>query len=215
MSGSHRDAFVKQFRPIVTSFLLCTSVLCGGCVSMYDGFSALWNRSDEPESTASKRTSLVYGMEDDVLGTVDIIKTIGDVSHISSQAIRLPSNPLHVITAFDYEFPGSCGGHHFRVYEAQGMQILEYTYAPLEGRGYVIRDYVSGQSPFMKAGLWTAYDHTADSISSMNMQSAIRGKGLLAGTYSQGPMTGLDPSAKRVLGAAYDRALRDSKACRG
>ena len=121
---------------------------------MYDGISSLWNRSDGPESIASEQTSLVYGVEDDVLGTVDIIKTIGDVSHLSSQAIRLPSNPLYVITAFDYEFPGRCGGHHFRVYEAQGMQILEYSYAPLDGRGYVIRDYVSGPSDSTEHVRW-------------------------------------------------------------
>ncbi len=161
----------------------------------------------------SQQAAGVYGVEDDVRGTVDIIKTAGEVSQISSHAIRLPSNPLRTITTFDYEFPDSCGGHHFRVYEANGTQILEYAYAPAGGQGHVIRDYISGPSPFIQAGLWTAYDHTGDSVANMNLRFASRGSGILTGTYSQGPMTGLDPSARRVLGRAYDRALRDSHSC--
>lgn len=155
-----------------------------------------------------------YGGEADVRGTVDIVKTAGSVSKIGSHAIRLPRSPMRSITAFDYEFPDTCGGHRFRVYEAGDTQILEYAYEPSKGDARVIRDYVTGPSPFIEAGLWNAYDHTGDSISTMSLQFARRGSRLLKGTYSQGPVTGLDASTRRVLGAAYDRALRDSRACR-
>ena len=202
-------------RPTVTCFLLGISVLCGGCATLLEGFAALRDRMAAPESTASQQTLEAYGVENDIRGTVDIIKTVGDVRLISSRAIRLPSNALSAITMFNYEFPDVCGGHQFRVYEADSMQILEYEYAPVAGRSYVIRDYISGPNPFIQAGLWTAYDHTSDSISKMSMRFARRGSGVLVGTYSQGPVTGLNLSARRTLGMAYDRALRDSHNCRG
>ena len=204
---------MKQMRPTVTCFLLATSVLCGGCATLLEGFAAMRDRMVAPESTTPQQTLEVYGVENDVRGTVEIIKTAGDVSLIGSRAIRLPSNPLSAITTFDYEFPDNCGGHHFRVYEADGTQILEYAYAPMDGKPHVIRDYISGPSPFIQAGLWTAYDHTGDSVSEMSLKFARRGSGILTGTYSQGPVTGLNPLARRTLGMAYDRALRDTHRC--
>jgi hypothetical protein len=155
-----------------------------------------------------------YGTEADVLGTIDIVKAVGDIHEIGSHAIRLPSHPLRSITTFEYAFPEACGGHRFRVYEAGSTQILEYAYAPREGKAYLIRDYVAGPSPFIQAGLWSAYDHTGDSVPEMRVQFARRGSGILKGTYSQGPVTGLDAPSRRVLGAAYDRALHDLRACR-
>lgn len=208
------DLFVSSMRPTATLFFLGAALLCGGCATMLEGFAALWDRTGRPETASSAQAAAVYGVEDDVRATVDFVKTVGDVSEIGSHAIRLPSNPLRTITAFDYEFPDNCGGHHFRVYEANGTQILEYAYAPPGGKGHVIRDYITGPNPFIGAGLWTAYDHTGDSVSDMSLTFASRGSGILTGTYSQGPVTGLDPSARRVLGSAYDRALRDSQACR-
>lgn len=210
-------------RPINSISLLGICLLCGGCATFWDGFGAFWDTSGTAENDLSQEVTAtygvenatIYGAEDNVRGTVDVIKTAGDVSRISSHAIRLPSNPLRTITAFDYEFPDDCGGHRFRVYEADGTQILEYAYAPAVGRKHIIRDYISGPSPFIRAGLWTAYDHTGDSVSDMNLKFARRGSGILVGTYSQGPVTGLDSSSQRVLGAAYDRALRDSNGCRG
>jgi hypothetical protein len=211
-------------RPINLFFLLGVCLTSSGCSTFWEGFATYW---DAPQSTAEPslghevtvtygvEETITYGVEENIRGTVDVIKKVGDVSRISSHAIRLPSNPLRTITAFDYEFPDDCGGHHFRVYEADGTQILEYQYAPPSGNGHIIRDYISGPNPFIRAGLWTAYDHTGDGVSDMTLKYARRGSGILAGTYSQGPMTGLDASSKRVLGAAYDRALRDSTGCRG
>lgn len=205
-----------ESKRVLVSLLGVTAAALGGCASWWEGSTTF----RVPVETIEVTTSVwvppgVYGVEADVRGTVDIVKKVGDENKISSHAIRLPSNPLRTITTFDYEFPDNCGGHHFRVYEADGIQILEYAYAPQVGRGYVIRDYISGPSPFIQAGLWTAYDHTGDGVSDMRMQFGMRGSGILTGTYSQGPVTALDQSARRVLGTAYDSALHDSLDCRG
>jgi len=210
-------------RPINLFFLLGVCLLSGGCATFWEGFSSYWDApataepglGQEVTATYGVEETITYGAERNVRGTVDVIKTAGDVSRISSHAIQLPSNPLRTITAFEYEFPDHCGGHHFRVYEADGTQILEYQYAPPSGDEHFIRDYVSGPNPFIEAGLWTAYDHTGDGVSDMTLKYAKRGSGILAGTYSQGPVTGLDARSKRMLGAAYDRALRDSVGCSG
>jgi len=210
-------------RLICSILLLAACLLTGGCATFVEGLTTFLDTSpdtvgtslgQEVTATYGIEDTAIYGVEENVRGTVDVVKRAGDVRQISSRAIRLPSNPLRTITAFDYEFPDVCGGHHFRVYEADGTQILEYAYAPIQGKHYMIRDYVSGPNPFIRAGLWSAYDHTSDGVSDMSLRYARRGSGILAGTYSQGPVTRLDPSSKRELGAAYDRALRDSEGCR-
>jgi len=213
---------LKRLRQCATCIAIFAALACSGCTTFWDRLTATENLETfrYPVGMAEVTSSIweppgVYGGEADVRGTVEIVKTAGDVNQIGSHAVRLPSNPLRTITTFDYEFPDTCGGHRFRVYEANGTQILEYAYAPAGGKEHVIRDYISGPSPFIEAGLWTAYDHTGDSVSDMRVQFALRGSGLLSGTYSQGPVTGLDASSRRKLGVAYDRALRDSKACRG
>jgi hypothetical protein len=206
---------VIQSKLVFVSLLGTAAVSLGGCASLWDDYATFRAPIEMMEVTSSVWAPPgVYGGEADVRGTIDIVKTAGNVSKIGSHAIRLPSNPIRTITTFDYEFPDACGGHHFRVYEAGGTQILEYAYMPPIGKTYVIRDYVSGPNPFIQAGLWTAYDHTGDSVSDMRIQYARRGSGILTGTYSQGPVTGLDLSARRALGRAYDSALRDSHACR-
>ena len=163
----------------------------------------------------SSNDAPAYGSESDVQHTVDFVKTAGEARVLTSHAVHLPIHPLQAITAFDYAFPGECGGHRFRVYESDGTQILEFEYAAAGGRNYVIRDYVSGPSPFISAGLWGAYDHTADSVHDMSLHYEKRGSGRLKGTYSRGAITDLDVSAQRTLGNAYESAIRDSYGCRG
>ncbi len=177
-------------------------------------FGARSDRIDASESANGEIKSEFYGADSDVRATVNAVKSVGDISVISSRALRLPIFPLSAITTFDYQFPNSCGGHHFRVYEMNGTQILEFEYTPAHGERFIIRDYLSGRNSFVQPGLWSAYDHTADSVSEMNIRFESRGSGILVGTYSRGPVTGLDATAKRTLGTAYDRALRDSQACR-
>ena len=207
---------VDRMQTVVTGIVCSVALLCAGCSTVLrEDYTTFRAPIDSDEVTSSVwMPSGVYGGEADVLGTVELVKTIGKSSKIGSHAIRLPSRPMHAVTTFDYVFPDSCGGHHFRVYESDGTQILEYAYAPSNGKPYAIRDYVTGPSPFIRAGLWTAYDHTGESVSGMRVQFAKRGDGMLAGTYSQGLVTGLDASSRRVLGTAYDRALRDTYACR-
>ena len=206
----------KRMRRLVSGISVGTLLVLSGCAFIWEESTTFRAPVEMTEVTSSVWAPPgSYGTEADVRGTVDVVKAIGDISEIGSHAIRLPSHPLSSITTFEYAFPETCGGHRFRVYEAGGTQILEYAYAPREGKSYFIRDYVAGPSPFIQAGLWSAYDHTGDSsVPDMRVQFAKRGSGILKGTYSQGPVTGLDASSRRVLGAAYDRALHDLRSCR-
>lgn len=205
----------KRMRRAISGLSVGTVLILGGCGSIWEESTTFRVPVETTEVTSSVWAPPgSYGTEADVIATVDIVKAGGDINEVSSLAIRLPSQPLHSIITFDYAFPEACGGHRFRVYEADGTQILEFAYTPREGKAYLIRDYVSGPSPFIKAGLWSAYDHTGDSIPEMKVQFAKRGSGILKGTYSQGPVTGLNASYRRVLGAAYDQALHDLRACR-
>ncbi len=164
---------------------------------------------DDEQSISSGQ----FGDEFAVQATIGTIKSQGDRDRVSSRAIRLPERPLGEIAVFDYQFPASCGGHEFRVLEADKVQILEYEYAAQNGSTYKIRDYVSASNPFVKAGLWGANDHTADSISTMTSQVAVRGDAMFNGVYSQGFVTGLPAAEQRALGAAYQQAVSDVYGC--
>jgi hypothetical protein len=192
--------------------MLGAALLCNACSNLFGWWSG--EGSSAPGDVPLADDS-AYGAESDVRGTVDIVKTAGEARVLSSHAVHLPIHPLQAITAFDYAFPGVCGGHQFRVYESNGTQILEFAYAPSGGRLYIIRDYVSGPSPFIRAGLWGAYDHTADGVHDMQLRFEQRGSGILKGTYSRGAITDLDASAQRTLGHAYASAIQESYSCRG
>jgi hypothetical protein len=178
---------------------------------MAEKFGSLTGRLGAAE-TAESNTGL-YGTDSYVRATVNVVKSSGDISVISSRALRLPTIALSAITAFDYQFSDNCGGHHFRVYETIESQILEFEYVPADGERTVIRDYLSGRNSFVQPGLWTAYDHTADSISGMQIRFEDRGSGILVGTYSQGLFTGLESMDKRAFGLAYGRAVHDIYDC--
>jgi len=204
---------VSQARLLFVSLLMSMAVSLGGCTMLTELFGSRSDRGAS-ESAASEIKSEFYGADSDVRATADAVKSVGDISVISSRALRLPMFPLDAITTFDYRFPSHCGGHHFRVYETDGTQILEFEYASAKGERFVIRDHLSGPNPFARPGLWSAYDHTADGVSEMTIKYQNRGSGILVGTYSRGPVTGLDATSKHELGIAYDRAIRDSHDCR-
>ena len=165
-------------------------------------------------STDSSTTSSVqFGDDFVVQATIGTIKSQGSQDRLSSRAIRLPERPLDEIVVFDYNFPQSCGGHDFRVLETGETQILEFEYAANGGDTYMIRDYVSAPNPFVRAGLWSAYDHTANSLSTMTSQVEQRGDGMFNGVYSQGLVTGLPVAEQRALGSAYQEALYDVYNC--
>jgi hypothetical protein len=154
-----------------------------------------------------------YGTSDAIERAISVVKTYGTESHVSSRAIRLPENPLGEVTVFSLELPSNCGGHAFRVIEADGVRILEFEYTQSAGNNHQIRDYVAGPNPFVQPGLWTAYDHTADSISSMKSQFSNTG-GRHASMYSQGLVTSLPAAERQTLGKAYQSAISDVRSCR-
>lgn len=192
--------------------LLATTVACAAC-----GSTAGLGQG-EPANAAAASSQVAgpsghYGDSDAVQATISMVKLQGREAHLSSRAIRLPERPLGEISVYGYQFPPACGAHEFRVLEADGTQILEYRFATPDGESQAIRDYIKGPSPFVAPGLWTAYDHTEDSISTMKSQVEARGDRLFKGVYSQGLVTGLADVEQRALGSAYQQALGDAFAC--
>jgi len=66
----------------------------------------------------------------------------------------------------------------------------------------------------VKPGLWSAYDHTAGSISTMTSHFEQRKGTSMKGVYSQGLVTNLPEAEQRTLGSAYQQALSDVYDCR-
>ena len=200
----------KDFPRKTVLLLAICAMTCAACASAgRSGFIS-------PTSTGSS-SSLASGLEfgDDfsVRQAIGTVKNRGVESQISSRAIRLPERPLGAVTVFSFEYPANCGGHTFRVIEADGAQILEFAYAESAGGSNQVRDYVSGPSPFVQPGLWTAYDHTATSIDTMTSKFERRGAGMFNGVYSQGLVTNLPVEQKLALGSAYRQALSDAYNC--
>jgi len=186
----------------------CAPMDTTGYVSAEDGSNSM------SPSYASGNPADQYGNEFTIRQTINSVIAQGKQNRVSSRAIRLPERPLGEIAVFGYQFPLSCGGHKFRVFEAQNTQILEYQYDSNDGNTHMIRDYISGPSPFVEPGLWSAYDHTAGSISTMTSQFERRRGKSMNGVYSQGLVTNLPDVKQRAFGSAYQQALSDVFACR-
>jgi hypothetical protein len=154
-----------------------------------------------------------YGGEDDVLATIAAVKKTGRAQSISNRAVRLPVQEFYPMTQIDYELPAACGSLAFRVYEAGNTQILEYTLLEADGTLLSIRDYVTGTNPFIRPGLWTALDHTADSVSFMMTDFAETKSQIIPEVYSKGLVTGLPEMLQRTLGAEYRRAVHAAAMC--
>ena len=154
-----------------------------------------------------------YGGERDVLATIAIVKRAGFTQRIGSHGVRLPVQELQPMTLFDYQLPQACGGSAFRVYEAGKTEILEYEYVEPNGAQIAIRDYVAGANPFVGPGLWSALDHTADSVSFMMADVAESRNQLLPEVYSRGLVTGLPTLLQREFGLAYRGAVRAAVMC--
>lgn len=198
----------KRIWIVTLTLLACTACVSTGSSTV--GMTGGGTKSPKPSMGSAGHFGDVYAVQ----ATIGTIKLQGVRNRVSSRAIRLPERPLGEIAVFGYQFPSNCGGHEFRVFEAQGMQVLEYQYAALGGETHMIRDYVSGPSAFVEPGLWSAYDHTAGSISTMTSQFEQRGAGMFNGVYSQGLITNLPVAEQRTLGNAYQQALSDVHDCR-
>lgn len=192
---------MRQFATTRIGLLAVTAAVCTACGSM--------------GSVETTEPVAAYGDKNAVEVAIGTIKSQGKMDRLSSRAVRLPEQPLGEIVVFGYQFPAACGAHEFRVYEAKDMQVLEYRYALENGESQAIRDYVAGPNPFVAPGLWSAYDHTADSISSMTSELADRGDRLFKGVYSRGLVTGLPDPEQRALGYAYAQALDEVSTCPG
>ena len=189
---------------------LSAMVVVLGALSCFGCASALRVVSDEGEAGGD---GALYGLEEEVLGTVAAVRGAGVMRLMSSRAVRLPIRTLEPITAFDYRFPQRCGGHAFRVIEAGETEILELRHERADGAEIRIRDYVAGASPFIQPGLWNSFDHTADDIGMMASQFVETTAPLFPAVYSRGLMTGLAEADRLELGSAYRDALRLAAGC--
>lgn len=196
----------------ISVVLVCT-ILCAACVPTGGFGTSLAGSESMSFTSGTGQTIDQYGSSDAIERAISFVKIHGTESHVSSRAIRLPENPLGEVTVFSLELPSNCGGHAFRVIEADGIRILEFEYTQSAGNTYQIRDYVAGPSPFVQPGLWTAYDHTADSISSMKSQFSNTG-GRHGNMYSRGLVTSLPATKRQTLGKAYQLAINDVRSCR-
>ena len=190
------------------------AVVCTACVSMDNSGSDFGGTKIFARRGGTTDLAENYGDDSAIRTAITTVKSQGSQNRVISRAIRLPERPLGEIAVYGYQFPAACGGHQFHVYEADGTQILEYAYDSGNGDVDLIRDYISGPSPFVQSGLWTAYDHTADSISTMTSRFERLRVKTLNGTYSQGLHTNLPEVEQRELGRAYNRAINDVFACR-
>ena len=153
-------------------------------------------------------------LEREVLATVQAVKGSGSRSVLGSRAVRLPTREHYEIAVFDYELPQACGGYRFRVYETGSTQILEYAYDQGgSGPPYLVRDYVAGSSPFIRPGLWSSYDHTADGVSSMMTLFTETNNPLMPRAYSRGFGTDLAEPTQRELDSAYRKAVKAASRC--
>jgi len=191
-----------------TRFALILIACClGGCSGFLQNISPFGSNPGKPAAGTPESTN------EQVRHVVDQVKTAGERNELSSVAVDLPRQPLEAIIRYDLTYPESCGGHRFRLYESDGIQVLEYVYTSLDNREFEIRDYIQGPGPFVEAGLWSAYDHTADTIDDMNLQYEQRGTGAIIGTYSRGAVSSLPDEQKRILAMAYENALADVETC--
>ena len=194
------------------SVVLVSTITCAACVPMGGFGSSLAGSESMSFTSGTGQTIDQYGDSDAIEQAIGVVKTHGTESHVSSRAIRLPESPLGEVTVFSLELPSNCGGHAFRVIEADGVRILEFEYRQGAGATHRIRDYIAGPSPFVRPGLWSAYDHTADSISSMKSQFSNSG-GRHGSMYSQGLVTSLPAAERQILGRAYQSAISDVRSC--
>lgn len=207
---------MKTFNSYGGLAIVAFSGTFAGCAGFFEFFSGSGAKqgTDTVAAESSKNTAN-SGEDDAVRDVIAYVRSAGTAEEIGSTAVKLPTQVYDSITRYQYEFPASCGGQVFRLYESLDTQILEYEYVSASGASYVIRDYATGPSPFISAGLWGAYDHTREGIGNMQIHFEDRGSGILSGTYSRGPMTGLDEPQQQELEIAYAAALHSVSACVG
>ena len=192
--------------PLATWGAIVVGALASGCSTITERLAA-----GEPETAAD--TSGRYGLMAEISSTVASVKARGTLRLMGSQAVRLPSVLLDPISSYEYQYPVACGAYVFRVLESSDIQILEYSHLRQDGMVFVIRDYLTGPSPFIAPGLWTSYDHTSQDIPDMMTRYIETASRLTPRIYSAGPVTGLATMTQEELGVAYREALDGASHC--
>jgi hypothetical protein len=190
----------------LATFWLLAAPLLGGCAALQDA-------PTEVLPAAAPTSASEAEIESEVLATIQTVKGVGSRRVLGSRSVRLPTREHYEITVFDYELPATCGGYRFRVYETGNTQILEYTYEQGSSGPYLVRDYVAGPSRFIRPGLWSSYDHTADGVSNMMTLFTETNSPLMPSAYSRGFGTDLAERTQRELDSAYREAVKAASHC--
>jgi hypothetical protein len=196
-------------RPGTLVLLLVASCLSGCAAQPQGGTEGRAAESTARNSVAANATDV----ESEVLATIQTVKGVGSRRVLGSRSVRLPTREHYEIAVFDYELPAACGGYRFRVYETGNTQILEYAYDQGSSGPYLVRDYVAGSSPFIRPGLWSSYDHTAESVSNMMVLFTETHNRLMPPAYSRGFGTDLAEMTQRELDSAYREAVKAATHC--
>jgi hypothetical protein len=195
-------------RPGTLVLLLVASCLGGCAAQLQDGTEGRAAESTARNFVPANTTDV----ESEVLATIQTVKGVGSRRVLGSRSVRLPTREHYEIAVFDYELPAACGGYRFRVYETGNTQILEYAYDGSTGP-YLVRDYVAGSSPFIRPGLWSSYDHTAESVSNMMVLFTETHSRLMPPAYSRGFGTDLAEMTQQELDSAYREAVKAATHC--
>ena len=158
-------------RPVLGAAVAFALAYLSGCAGLLGGTDPNAAAERPYKVVGSKRfVTGPYGNPGEVHATIAAVKSNGAPSARTARAVKPPEGVvLGNVAIFDYQFPDRCGGYTFRVYEGRDLQVLEYSHASDSGQTVVIRYYVVGPSPFIEAGLWTPYDHTAEGMQEMKL----------------------------------------------
>ena len=105
------------------------SCLFAGCAGFFEFFSGSGAGSEQAAISAETDAKSADSGEDDaVREVIAYVRSAGTAEEIGSTAVKLPTQVYDSITRYQYEFPASCGGQVFRLYESLDTQILEYEY---------------------------------------------------------------------------------------
>ena len=160
-----------------------------------------------------------YGAQEEILNIASEIQQRAKPVNISSRNIVLPNKPIYInLKGYSYTLPSACGGLSFTFYKNEFLQILEYNHKTANNKSVKIRDYISANNPFVTAGLWGPYDHTAKTalnnvLRSSGSSSNDDDMGLLRSEYNVGWVTTISESQQLEIGLAYANAITSADTC--
>ena len=158
-----------------------------------------------------------YGAQEEILNIISEIQQRATPVTISSRDIVLPNKPIYInLASYTYKLPKACGSLSFTFYKNEFLQILEYNHKTTKNKSVKIRDYISANNPFVTAGLWGPYDHTAKTALNNVLRSGSgddADMGLLRSEFNVGWVTTISETQQLEVGLAYANAITSADTC--